>query len=426
METIKTREHETVPIAGDLILTEGRLNLYPDLPADRLFKLSLRPAGVTIQPAGYIGFVPLNALVALEIAPRIPVANVEYLLAKSGLTPEITLSHIRAFGETKEAAAPFLMLLATRFVGLLRELRFEGLFKSYAPRRYVGASPSGRLFPFATALRSRTSGQAVAVFERFDRTLDNPINQLILAAGRKLLASPLLADGEANAKLARLIRQGLSPFSGVSRVAEPAIPDQAKLPANRPFLRQLVNVSGVILRERGVRLRGEGRLRLPTFLIQMDKVFETYVRKTLQADDALDGISVLDGNLRPPAGAQAVLFATPGPLGNHELSPDIIMAQEGAPVSVIEIKYKPCFKKPDRDHIEQLLTYALGYNVRRAALLYPAAEEQATALTPLGTVNGIECFKITFDLSADDLGESENELRRLIRDEFLVANGGNN
>jgi 5-methylcytosine-specific restriction endonuclease McrBC regulatory subunit McrC len=420
METIKAREHDTVPISGELIFANGALNLYPDLQGERLFKLSLRPSGVVIQPAGYIGYIPLNSLVALEIAPRIPVANVEYLLAKSGLTPAVTLPFVRLFGETNESAAPFLMVLAMRFSGLLRELRYEGSFKSYAPLRDVGPSPRGRLFPLKTALRTRTSRRATAVFEHFERTLDNPVNQLVSSAGRKLLGSALFTGGLANVRLARSIRDGLARFSHVKRVSEPFVPDQASLPANRPILRQLVGVSGVILREQGVRLRGEGLLRLPTFLIKMDDVFEAYVRRTLQASDMFAELSVLDGNLKPPTGAERPLFSDPGPLGNRKMSPDIVFVQEGQPLSVIEIKYKPCPKQPDREHLEQLLTYALAYDVKRAALLYPAAEKQTTALTKLGDVNGVQCYKITLDLSPDDLRASEAELCRLVAEHFAV------
>lgn len=420
METIKTREHETVSVSSELIFTGGRLNLYPDLLGERLFKLLLRPSGVAIQPAGYIGYIPLNNSVAIEVSPRIPVANVEYLLAKSELTPAITLPYVRQFGETSEAAAPFLMLLALRFDGLLRELRHEGLFKTYTARRRSGPSPSGRLFPLETALRSRISGRATAVFERFERTLDNPTNQIILSAGRKLLGCPLFAGG-VNAKLARSIRDELSSFPGVSRVEEPMVPDDALLPANRPFLRQLVGVSGVILREQGVRLRGEGRLRLPTFLIKMDEVFEAYVRRTMQMSDKFPGLRILDGNLKPPTGAERLLFSNAGPLGNREMRPDIVLADENQVLSVIEIKYKPCPKQPDREHVEQLLTYALAYGVTRAALLYPAAENQATALTKLGDVNGVECYKITVDLSADDLRASEADLCRLVAQEFALV-----
>lgn len=418
MQIIKAREHDTVPISDELILTDGRLNLFSDLHGERLFKISLRPSGVSIQPAGFIGFIPLNSSVALEVAPRIPIANVEYLLAKSGLTPAVTLPYVREFGETSEAAAPFLMLLAMRFDGLLREVQYEGLFKSYRPRRHVGPNPSGRLFPLESALRTRASGQARAVFERFERTLDNPINQLLLTAGRKLLGSAIFAGGTANAKLARSIRDGLVPFASVTPLAELRVPDESSMPANRPVLRQLVSVAAVILREQGVRLRGEGRLRLPTFLIKMDEVFEAYIRRTMQASDVLASLSVLDGNLKPPAGAEKPLFSNAGPLGNRDMSPDIVLSQEHQAISVIEIKYKPCPKQPDREHLEQLLTYSLAYNVKRAALLYPATEKQATTLTKLGDVNGIECYKITVDLSAGDLRASEKELCRLVADTF--------
>ena len=45
---------------------------------------------------------------------------------------------------------------------------------------------------------------------------------------------------------------------------------------------------------------------------------------------------------------------------------------------------------------------------------------QPTALTKLGDVNGVECYKITFDISAADLSSSESELCHLIADQFVL------
>lgn len=420
-QVFKTREHESVSLPGELVYLQGRLNIFPDLKGEKLFKVALRETGIELQAAGYIGFIPLNNDVALEIEPRIPVANVEYLLARSGLTPAITLPFVRQFDAARENAEPFLQLLAMRFDALLQELRYEGVYKTYARHRQVGSDPSGRIFQIETALRSRATGRATAVFERFERTINNSANRLIRAAGRKLLQSAIFGNGSINPKLSQSIRNGLSPFREVTDITNLEILKLESMPANRPVLGQLVAISGVVLRDLGVRLRGEGQLRLPTFLIKMDDVFEAYIRKALMENRELAGLEIQDGNHKPPSGAAKQLFEEVGALGNRDVTPDIVVSREGRFVSVIEVKYKPCPKQPERDNLNQLLTYALTYGVKHAVLMYPAKDNQATELTNLGSVRGVKCYKATIDLSVEDLGAEEKVLSSLLLESFLAT-----
>ncbi|WP_242096727.1 McrC family protein [Sphingomonas sp. CROZ-RG-20F-R02-07] len=395
---IKAREHKPVVVPAELILQDRRLDLFPDLKGEKLFRIRLRADVLEVQPTGYIGFIPLNNRVAIEVAPRMPVANVEYLMARSKRGPAETLPYLHSFGAGAVNAAPFMQLLATRYATLLDELRYEGVYKTYARRCYVSASPSGRLLPLQTALRSRTAQRATAVYERFDRTIDNPPNRVILTAGRRLLRGALFGGG-GEPKLARFIERGLELLDGVPDDPEPEVPSIAGLPEQRPMLRQLVALSAVILREEGIRLRGEGLLRLPSFLIKMEDVFEDYTRIVLQESVEFIGVDVYDGNKQPPAGAAKLLFTDPGVFGNRDTTPDIVISRNGAPIGIVEVKYKPCETAPERDNLNQLLTYAITYGVKIAVLLYPAMDKQQTGVERLGAVQGIDCYRALIDLS---------------------------
>lgn len=414
MLVIKAREHEPIAVPATLILNNDRLDLFSNLGGEKLFRIKLRAEMLEIQPTGYIGFIPLNNRVAIEVEPRMPIANVEHLLARSEQTPALTLPYLRSFSEAPVQVTPFAQLLAARYAALLHELRVEGVYKTYNTRQHVGPNPSGRIQPLATALRSRFVRRAIAVYERFDRTADNAPNRLIVAAGRKLLRSTLFAGGS-ETKLRNFIEQGLEFLEGINEVSEPEVPHPDTLPYERPSLSQLVAVSGVILRGQGIRLRGEGSLRLPTFLIKMEDVFEAYVRIVLQESQALAEFQIQDGNKGPPIGAARQLFLDPGILGNRGVTPDIVVLKDSLPVCVVEVKYKPCERQPDRDNLNQLLTYALTYNVKNAMLLYPAMERQVTGVTRLGIVQGIECFKVILDLSSEQIENEEAKLCSAIR-----------
>lgn len=406
---IKAREHKPIEVPAELILQDRKLDLFPDIQGEKFFRIKLRADVLEVQPTGYIGFIPLNNRIAIEVAPRMPIANVEYLLARSKESPAEVLPYLRAFSDGAVDATPFMHLLASRYATLLNELRYEGLYKTYALRRYVSASPSGRLLPMQTALRSRTSQRATAVYERFDRTLDNAANRLVLSAGKRLLRSALFQGGS-EPKLSRSIEAGLTILDGVPDEPNPAVPSMAELPGQRPMLSQLVALAAVILREQGVRLRGEGNLRLPSFLIKMEDVFESYVRIVMQDSAALGAFTIYDGNKQSPVGAAKALFTNPGPMGNRDTTPDIVVSRDGAPIGVVEVKYKPCERAPERDNLNQLLTYAVAYDVKTAILLYPAMEKQKTGIERLGNVQGIECYRALIDLSTEQIQHEEASL----------------
>jgi len=155
-------------------------------------------------------------------------------------------------------------------------------------------------------------------------------------------------------------------------------------------------------------------MRLPSFLIKMDDVFESYARKFMQSNLAFDSFRILDGNHQPPIGAAKYLFDDDGVLGNREATPDIVITRDGMPISVLEVKYKPCPGNPDRDHLNQVMTYAVTYKVKHATLVYPSKKSQSTNLAYLGIVDGIKCFKATVDLSCENLLDQEDQISRLI------------
>jgi len=297
--------------------------------------------------------------------------------------------------------------MAARFSAVLKELSFEGLYKSYVRQVAQGTSARGRILPAPTYLSLRTSLRPLAHFESFTRTIDNDANRIILAAGKVLVAKLDSQAAKGSRKLANLLRSQLEMFEGVKPVSNGLAWLGEKLPSNRPVLKQAVELARLILLNRGVKFFGAGGVRLPSFLVNMETVFENYVRGILQNSARLAGFSVLDGNHRPPKGAASHIFEVAGPHGNHETAPDIVIRNGQEEICVGDVKYKPCLEKPDRSNLEQVLVYALAYGAPRAVLIFPCSDRQTTAVEFLGSVKGISCYKITLQLMNPDLNTEE-------------------
>jgi 5-methylcytosine-specific restriction enzyme subunit McrC len=400
-------EYETRGFDSAAFVRNGRVEINPE--AQSIGKVALRwdKGQLKIQAGGMIGLVPLNDAVILQVKTRVPVARLEEIIGRSASAPFVPLSHYRAFAPAELDCLSLDDLLAARFSAVLEELSFEGLFKSYTRRVEQGTSPVGRVLPAPTYLSLRTSFRPRAHFEKFARTVDNSVNRLILAAGRALIAiltAPAAPGG--SKKLARTLLSQLEMFHGVGAMRQ-AGPWQEPLPANRPVLEQAVELARLILLRGGIRFFGQGNVRLPSFLINMETVFENYVRRILEGSPRLDAFTILDGNHAPPKGAAAEIFEVVGAVGNHETKPDIVIRNDQGVLCVVDVKYKPCPKKPERSNLEQVLVYSLAYGAPLAVLIFPCAKGQTAGVEFLGSVKGISCYRVTLQLMNPDLDAEE-------------------
>jgi 5-methylcytosine-specific restriction endonuclease McrBC regulatory subunit McrC len=300
-------------------------------------------------------------------------------------------------------------LMAARFSAVLKELAFEGLYKSYVRQVARSTSPTGRILPAPTYLSLRTSLRPRAHSESFIRTIDNNINRLILAAGNALIATLNAQTARGSRKLASTLRAQLEMFGGVRSVPQGATWRTESIPSNRPVLKQAVELGRLILLDRGVRFFGGGAVTFPSFLVNMETVFEKYVRGVLETSQRLTAFRILDGNQQPPIGAASHIFEVAGPHGNHETAPDIVVRNDQQAICVADVKYKPCKERPDRSNLEQVLVYALTYGAPRAVLIFPCSEGQATAIEFLGSVKGISCYKMTLQLMNPNLDAEETQ-----------------
>ena len=66
--------------APSALLRDGRLSVYPQVDQKNYFRPSLTSAGLRIPAGGFVGILPLNDEVTVEITPRAPVENLARLM----------------------------------------------------------------------------------------------------------------------------------------------------------------------------------------------------------------------------------------------------------------------------------------------------------------------------------------------------------
>ena len=424
---ICVEEHGDIAVKADLIFLSERLDIYPEVQNSGYLRVKLAKDTIVLQAGGLIGYVPLNSRLALDIRTRVPVSSLERLVALSGVPTPPPLPFLKAYASIAADVSPVLDIVASQFCSLIERLEFEGLFKTYERVRHVSGSPSGRIFSFETAMRTAIAQKPLAAFERFERTTDNPPNQIILHAIRYLAeiyrkASQRAGVAQIRSKLARSenLFSKVSHRAGQSFQNAPYIENIGQHTEFRPALRQLVLISQFLLRGHGVAFRGKGEdIELPSIVLRMDKVFEGYLLNILRSGlPPSPQFSVLDGNANGPMGGEGRLFDVPASgFDNPATNPDIVVRKGAATACVMDAKYKVCDGAPQREDLNQVICYALAHETKKAILIYPSSQGvQKTQVVPLGSIRGIDVYKATISLGASDLSVEETAFSQCVLD----------
>ncbi len=415
-------EHDIKPLPADMIIKNGTLDLYPDVI--KLFKPVFDRGMPSIQCGGWVGYIPLNDRYALEVSPRVPIGNLERLIGMAaGYSPYVLEKYTRNFSHSDERPDSLFDVLADQLLEGFDRVWENGLLKSYERRQRIGTSPFGRIDPFQTAWRSAKAGLPTAVSSAFHRTVDFTPNRIIRFAFEKLLARYYGNRSQSQRRRILRIRQAIARLDDVGRPSRMEMAPDAMasivrhLPVHHEAYADALMLSQLVISDSGFSIRGnDGIAILPSIIIDMAKVFEAYVRRVLV--DYFNGnvsVAVRDGNNAPPSGAKTVLFdpAEPG-VKNVPVTPDIVIEVDGVPLVVIDAKYKPAPKQPERGDVNQVVLYGARYNTERVMLLHAGRAANEPPVSLLGGIGPYQVYNARIDLNADDIENEEQKLAAAI------------
>lgn len=420
---LSAREHETIDLPPGVVTPQGRLDLYPDVL--KHFQVRFKNGASVLQMDRYVGYIPLNDRFAAEVSPRVPIGNLERLVGlAAGYEPKVLPSHLRAFSYTAERPASLLDLLATRMVAAFERVWDGGLLSTYERRERIGSSPIGKIRPFESAWRTAKAGRPVSVSSAFHRTHDFGPNRILRLAFERLLQQTLTlpATSPRTARNAQM-RRALDRLEGIRRPTTGEMSTQAvatyldRLPQHHEHYADALMLAQLVLAGAGLAIRAHGNLAvLPTILIDMEDVFERYARWLLSVEIPDAGLGeVRDGNVAGEHGAKEMMFATAASEMNSPMKPDIVVVRDGGTRLVIDAKYKPLEKAPDRQDLNQVIAYGARYGSPRVMLLYASRKRTEPSTQALGTVGSMEVLVGRMDLGSADIQAEEHAFAAAVK-----------
>jgi 5-methylcytosine-specific restriction enzyme subunit McrC len=320
--------------------------------------------GLRITSFSYVGRVQVEDL-TITIRPKL---EAETLLALVCYAFSFRRLMILETARYPDKGSIFEDLLAAQLLSEARELIRSGPARQYREIHQDLAAPRGRI-DFAR-LSSRPGWNRVAIpCRESPRSMDNLLNQA-LRAGIELAADlaqdrVLVRDLRATAKQLSEIAGPVELTFGLLAQADRAISRMTT--SYRPALRLIE-----LLRSSSrIDLKGEGELRLPGFLFDMNRFFQALVGRFLS--DHLDSYEVADERCLP-----GFMRYLPGhnPRGHKQplLRPDFTVSEGRKVVTFLDAKYRDLWEKNlPRETLYQLAVYALSRrSAGNAAIIYPA------------------------------------------------------
>ena len=393
-------ERQVVPIpCAELIDAQGRVQILREVLARGFFDVDFRAGELVLVAGRFVGVVPLNERIIVEIRPKAKLADFARILEVAGEEPG-SLDFFEHDYAEKDGTDRFFPVIARSLVKQLRAVEQEGIFKAYRPRTGVFTfKPSVRFSKTAQRLWAR-GDFSHTISEVFEYTKDSPINRLIKYAlwycgrylGAEKVAPGLLQEIEFFYNLFETVPLDLT-LKFVPDVE--AILQQESIPILRQYYARIARICMLIARNRSVILESSnGEIPLLSFIINLEDVFEKYVRNTLKAyARILPRITIQNGN----AEGRSHLFFDSKVI---DIKPDIVILCDGKKQIVADVKYKPKTTEADR---YQMITHAVALGATTVLSILPATEGKS-GLARKGQifdVKGIEVFEYHLPLDGD-------------------------
>lgn len=420
-------EHDTVALPPELVRPNGSLDLYPDVI--KLFQPVYDKGLPSLRCGRWVGHIPLNDQFALEVGTRVPVGTLERLVVIGGggdaQTLKILEDHEKSFAAADHRPDRLLDIIADRFLDAFNKVLMGGLLRTYQQQTVIGYSPSGRLIPFQTALLSARAGRPSAMSSSFYRTVDFGPNRVLRLALEKLLARSADARQGRQRTRAAHLRRALARLEDVSRPSSSEITPAAlakyirQLPMSHVAYTDAVALAAIIIKDQGVSIRStNGTAILPSILIDMSLVFESYIRRVLASGlSKVSGVVVKDGNIEGAGGAKLPLYYPFVGEGKCPTAkPDIVIEKNNKTILVIDVKYKPIPRNlPDRDDTDQVTVYGARYDAAQVMVLHASRPVERKHVELCGSIGTHKVYSGAINLMADLMASEEKEFVKSIQ-----------
>ncbi|GEK72860.1 MULTISPECIES: 5-methylcytosine restriction system specificity protein McrC [Halomonas] len=435
-EVISAIEQKEIVLPSEVFVSEGKLNLYPEVLVKDIVRVYLKKKQLKLQAGNYVGVIPLNEDFAVKIYPKAPIFNIDRMIRVANGLPHHLTGWVSEYAPDDPLSFDLFKYLIDLLVSALDVIKVEGLYKKDCLFRNTSAYPKGRVDVANTVKTIWARGRRGEVISSWvDKSADNPVNRCIKYA-LWLIAEKVrrLATNGWERDLSR-INNSYNSFLGVSFdqdlqfLFDYEVRDPEELGFGRQAYITALKVSKLLIFKGGVSVGREGSdFSSQSFLFSLSEIFENYFYRVLANSSILkeNGVSVLDGGKFGSGGAKTCLFDMEGRGGGNVTlmksleksiaTPDVVVQKgdgDKAERLILEVKYKNALPLVDRAGINQAVTYGVRYDAKKVVLVHPVSDDRkslAGGLHRLGVVKDIELFQLAVDLSREDIVEMEKEL----------------
>lgn len=429
---IECAEYDNIEIDTELWLGEGhRTIINSEIDGRDVLRANFRKGVLKLQTTSYVGVIALNDRVVVRVRPRVPLASLTRMVVETG-QDLLPLSAFRGYSGRGTADDWAMDIYTDALLDYVDGLLDQGLLREYVRREDEGHFPHGRLEFGRTIQRFAARGiPNKAAYSWHERTIDTPPNRCVKAAMEvvhthltKAKAQPRRGD---RARLARLGGQffafdEVTDDPGYRFLDDPQVLGLTPLPDPRAYYRPVLDLAVIVLRGVGFALELGGEdVQMGSLLVDTSKLFENFVRVSLAKHAARHGwqVEVVDGNtsegrvdlydvpdpLPSPFGVPLPALASDNP---GKAQPDVVLkALDGTFLLIAEVKNTThgandnADTLPDRQEVEQAVTYALRYNLNHTVLIHPW-KKGTKGLVYVGRVRHVDVYDYRLDLSSHE------------------------
>jgi len=415
IKVAEERQEIDIPIS-DVVQDGGKLNILPTVK--NYFTIDYKPKNdkLTLVAGGFIGVIPVNDSLAVEIRPKFSISNLTRIVSIAEDKYNTLDFFSRKYREVPNFNFVVLEFMAECLTNELKVLDSEGVLKTYILRNENSDTIRGRININNSIKIHWSHGHFnKASINFYDFTNNNSFNRLIKYS-LKYCIEELQYLNTTNKRLINSLIYFYSLFESIP--LEPYsdsfgevfnIIKNDKVSILRTYYINICEICRLIVEKTGILFSELGEdHKLNTFTLDMSFTFEKYILNIIRLNRTIfpENTIIFDGNFE----GRKKFFNQPSK-GKGDAKPDIIIKQNHTINLIADVKYK--FKSKETDRY-QIISHALSYNTKNTILILPKSDtyycDQLVNLGSVGEDYKINVYEYYYDLSNENLVEEENKL----------------
>ncbi|MCO7518854.1 MULTISPECIES: McrC family protein [unclassified Pseudomonas] len=422
-KTLTIAEFKDMDVPESLLLPSGELLAYPEILERNFFSIRYKKGKPIFQAGGWVGVIPVNDKLSLNIIPKVPISNLERLVFLSNHKPEILKNFKRRYSPHDYSSKNLNEFLIDCLLKHIEEIINTGLYKKYARVEEQTLFPSGKInFNKTIRARAKLNGMHV-VASHYERMIDNPPNRFLKKVCLGLSKNPEMVKDK-HRRVA--IQYALNSFAEVSdhyELHNAQHDPSLNIECLKENYRDAVGLAMIFISGKGLSFGLSGSTSANSLILNLAEAFEWYALEVLRsAYRYRNDIQVLDGNKGGADGGKKALLVPPPQVKNPIMAtPDIVLKSvqtSGDSTIVIDVKYKSIEKLPDRDDLNQIISYAASYSASHGILIFPANDKNPSGINLIGELPGVRFYALFIDLNNSRIEEEEALMASRLSDLF--------